>query len=88
MTFEQVAQQYLAVKESRWGAHADSTAKSVIRTHLVAKLGHRRLEELTSQEIQAFVDVMVSDDASESLLRKAVEDVRAILDHAQELGLI
>ncbi len=87
-TFEEVACRYIAVKEPRWGAHADATAKCVIRKHLIGNLGQRRVNELTAEEIQKFINGMVGDNASRSLLKKAVAHLRAILDLAQEMNII
>ena len=87
-TFEEVAHRYIAVKEPGWGVHAEATAKSIIGKHLIGNLGHRRVDELTAVEIQRFVNAMVMNNASISLLNKAVEHLRAILDLAQELNLI
>jgi integrase len=87
-TFEQVARQYIDVKEPRWGSHADATTKSVIQKHLIGNLGRRRVDELTAVEIQMFINGMVRNDASHSLLQKAVTHLRAILEQAEELGII
>jgi len=87
-TFEQVARQYIAVKEPRWGAHAEATTKSVIQKHLIENLGRRRVNELTAVEIQMFINGMVRSGASHSLLQKAVTHLRAILDQAEELDII
>jgi integrase len=87
-TFEKVAHRYIAVKELRWGAHAGATAKSIVGKQLIGNLGHRRVDELTAMEIQIFVNGMVMNNASISLLNKVVEHLRAILDLAQELNLI
>jgi integrase len=87
-TFEELAHRYIAVMEPRWGAHADATAKSVIGKHLIGNLGHRRVDELTAVELQIFIIGMVRNNASHSLLKKAVAHLRAILDLAQELNLI
>jgi integrase len=87
-TFEEVAHRYIAVKELRWGAHAGATAKSIIGKQLIGNLGHRRVGELTAEEIQIFINGMVTNNASHSLLNKAVAHLRAILDLAQELNLI
>ena len=87
-TFEQVARQYIAVKEPRWGAHAEATTKSVIQKHLIENLGRRRVDELTAVEIQMFINGMVRSGASHSLLQKAVTHLRAILDQAEELDII
>jgi integrase len=87
-TFEEIAHRYMAVKEPRWGANTDATAKSVIGKHLVGNLGHRRVDELTAEEIQIFIDGMVRNNASHSLLNKTVVHLRSILDLAQELNLI
>jgi integrase len=87
-TFEEIAHRYMAVKEPRWGAHADATAKSVIGKHLIGNLGHRRVDELTAADIQILIDSMVRNNASQSLLKKAVAHLRMILDLAQELNLI
>ena len=86
--FEDVALMYIATKEPNWGAHADATAKCVIRKHLIGHLGQRRVDELTAAKIQLFFHGMVRNDASQSLLRKAVLHLRAILELAQELGII
>jgi len=87
-TFEEVAHRYIAIKEPSWGVHADATAKSVIGKHLIGNLGHRRVGELTTEEIQIFINGMVRNNASHSLLNKAVVHLRAILDLALELNLI
>ena len=87
-TFEKVAHRYIAVKELRWGAHAGATAKSIIGKQLIGNLGHRRVDELTAAEIQTFINGMVRNNASHSLLDKVVTHLRAILDLAQELNLI
>jgi integrase len=87
-TLEQMARQYIAVKEPRWSAHAESTTKSVIQKHLIAKLGRRRVDELSAVEIQMFINEMVRNNASHSLLQKAVTHLRAILDQAEELKII
>ena len=87
-TFEQVARQYIAVKEPMWGAHAVATTKSVIQKHLIENLGARRVDELTAVEIQMFINGMIRSGASHSLLQKAVTHLRAILDHAEELNFI
>jgi integrase len=87
-TFEEIAHRYIAVKEPRWGAHSDATAKSVIGKHLIGNLGHRRVDELTAAEIQILINGMVRNNASYSLLKKAVMHLRTILDLAQELNLI
>jgi integrase len=87
-TFEQIARQYIAVKEPRWGAHAEATTKSVIQKHLIENLGRRRVDELTAVEIQMFINGMVRSGASHSLLQKAVTHLRAILDQAEELDII
>ena len=87
-TFEQVARQYIAVKEPRWGAHAAATTKSIIQTHLIEKLGRRRVDELTALDIQILVNELVQNNASHSLLQKVVTHLRAILDQAEELKII
>jgi len=87
-TFEEVAQRYIEIKEPRWGTHADATAKSVIGKQLIGNLGQWRVEELTAAEIRAFVGGLVSNDASQSLIKKTVTHLRGILDLAQELNLI
>lgn len=87
-TFEQVARQYIAVKEPRWGAHAEATTKSIIQTHLIGNLGRRRVDELTAIDIQMLVNGLVRNNASHSLLQKAVTHLRSILDHAEELEII
>jgi integrase len=87
-TFEEVARRYIAVKEPRWGAHADATGKSVIQKHLIGNLGHRRVEELTAEDIQMFIDGMVRNNSSHSLLKKAVAHLRAILELAHDLDII
>src|ERR1039457_5446312 len=53
-TFEQLARQYISVKEPRWGVHAEATTKSIIQKHLIGNLGQRRPDELTAVEIQMF----------------------------------
>jgi integrase len=88
VTFEQIARQYIALNEPRWGAHAVTTTKSVIRKHLIAKLGHFPADKLTAREIQTFLDEMVRSNASCSLLKKAVTHLRRILDLAQESGAL
>jgi integrase len=88
VTFEQVARQYIAVKEPRWGAHAEATTKSIIAKHLIGNLGRRRVDELTAVEIQMLVNEMVKSNASHSLLQKVVTHLRAILDQAEELQII
>ena len=87
-TFEEIAHRYMAVKEPRWGANTDATAKSVIGKHLIGNLGHRRVDEITAGEIQILIDGMVRNNASFSLLNKTVVYLRRILDLAQELNLI
>jgi integrase len=87
-TFEQLARQYISVKEPRWGVHAEATTKSIIQKHLIGNLGQRRADELTAVEIQMFINVLVRGGASHSLLHKAVTHLRAILDHAEELKII
>lgn len=87
-TFEQMARQYIALSEPRWGAHAITTTKSVIRKHLIAKLGHLPADKLTAKEIQPFLDEMVRSNASYSLLKKTVTHLRGILDLAQESGAL
>jgi integrase len=88
VTFEQVALQYLALGEPRWGAHAVATARSVIRRHLIAKLGPHTLNEINAKDLQAFIDDMARNNASDSLLHKVVTHLRAILDLAQESGVL
>lgn len=88
VTFEQMALQYIALSEPRWGAHAVTTTTSVIRKHLIAKLGHLPTDQLTAKEIQTFLDEMVRSNASDSLLKKAVTCLRGILDLAQESGAL
>ena len=87
-TFEQLARQYISVKEPRWGVHAEATTKSVIQKHLIGSLGHRRVDELTAVDIQVFINGLVCSGASHSLLQKAVTHLRAILDQAEELKII
>jgi integrase len=87
-TFEQIALQYIALSEPGWGANAATTTKSVIRKHLIAKLGHLPVDLLTAKEIQTFLDEMVRSNASCSLLKKAVTYLRGILDLAQESGAL
>lgn len=87
-TFEQLARQYISVKEPRWGVHAEATTKSIIQKHLIGSLGHRRVDELTVVEIQVFINGLVCSGASHSLLQKAVTHLRAILDQAEELKII
>ncbi len=87
-TFEEVARRYIAIKEPAWGAHAEATAKCVIHKHLIGNLGHRRVDELTAAEIQTFINGMVTNNASHSLLHKTVAHLRAILDLAHELDVI
>jgi integrase len=87
-TFEQIALQYIALNEPRWGPHAVTTTKSVIRKHLIAKLGHLPADKLTAREIQTFLDEMVQGNASKSLLKKAMTYLRGILDLAQESGAL
>jgi integrase len=87
-TFEQLALQYIFVKEPRWGVHAEATTKSIIQKHLIGSLGQRRVDELTAVEIQVFINGLVRSGASHSLLHKAVTHLRAILDHAEELKII
>ena len=86
--FEQLARQYISLSEPRWGAHAATTTKSVIRKHLIAKLGHLPANKLTSSEIQTFINEMVRSNASSSLLSKVVAHLRGILDLAQESGAL
>jgi Phage integrase, N-terminal SAM-like domain len=88
VTFEQVARQYIAFKEPRWGAHAEATTKSVIQKHLIENLGTRRVDELTVIEIQMFINGMIRRGASHSLLQKVATHLRAILDQAEELDII
>lgn len=88
VTFEQVALQYIALSEPRWGAHAVATTKSVIRRHLVAKLGRLTPDNLNAKDLQAFIDDMARNNASNSLLHKVVTHLRAILDLAQESGAL
>jgi len=87
-TFEQIALQYIALSEPRWGAHAVTTARSVICKHLIAKLGHLPADKLTTKDLQAFIDDMARNNASDSLLHKVVTHLRAILDLAQESGVL
>jgi hypothetical protein len=87
-TFEQAARQYMAVKEPMWGAHVEATTKSIIQTHLIGKLGRRRVDEPTAVDIQMLVNDLVRNNASHSLLQKAVTHLRSILDHAEELKII
>ena len=58
------------------GAHAAVTEKSIIQKHLVGNFGSPRVDELTADEIQLFMDSMVSSSASHSLLKKAVVHLR------------
>ena len=88
VTFEQVALQYIALSEPRWGAHAVATTKSVIRRHLIAKLGGLTLDKLNAKVLQAFIDDMARNNASDSLIHKVVTHLRAILDLAQESGVL
>ena len=88
VTFEQVALQYIALSEPRWGAHAVATTKSVIRRHLIAKLGGLTLDKLNAKDLQALIDDMARNNASDSLLHKVVTHLRAILDLAQESGVL
>jgi integrase len=88
VTFEELAGRYVGVKEPRWGAHAAATAKSVIQKHLIGNFGHRRVDEVTADEIQLFVNRMVRNNASHSLLKKAVVHLRAILELASDLDII
>jgi len=86
VTFETVTRRYIAAMEPRWGPHADATAKSIIRKHLIADLGTRPVNELSFDEIQKVIDGMVLRNASHSLLHKVVTHLRGILDLAQESG--
>jgi integrase len=88
VTFEQVALYYIALSEPRWGAHAAATTKSIIRRHLIAKLGALTLDKLNTKDLQAFIDDLARNDASDSLLHKVVTHLRAILDVAQESGVL
>jgi integrase len=88
VTFEQVALQYIALSEPRWGAYAVATTKSVIRRHLIAKLGGLTVDKLNAKDLQAFIDDMARNNASGSLLHKVVTHLRAILDLAQESGVL
>lgn len=86
--FEEVARQYLAIKEAGWGPHAHHTAKCIIQKHLIGNLGHRRVDELTAEEIRTFIDNIVRNNASHSLLKKIVLHFRAILELARDLDII
>ena len=88
VTFGEVAHLYIAMKESKWGAHAAITAKSIICKHLVGAVGNKRVSAMTGAEIQTLISSMVSNNASQSLLKKATTHLRAILDLAQELNVI
>jgi integrase len=88
VTFEQMALQYIALSEPRWGAHHVPVTRSVVRKHLIAKLGHLPANKLTAKEIQTFLDEMVRSNASYSLVKKAVTHLRGILDLAQESGAL
>jgi hypothetical protein len=67
-TFEEVAHRYIAIKEPRWGVHANATAKSAIGKHLIGNLGHRRLKELTAVDLQIFINGMVRNNASHNVV--------------------
>src|SRR5260370_32342293 len=41
-TFEQLARQYISLKEPGWGVHAEATTKIIIQKHLIGDLGQRR----------------------------------------------
>lgn len=88
VTFEQVALQYIALSESRWGAHAAPTTNSVIRRHLIARLGGLALDKLNAKDLQLLIDEMARNKASDSLLHKVVTHLRAIFDLAQESGVL
>lgn len=82
-TFGQIARDYLATVEPRWGAHTIRTSKGLIEHALInGKLGDRPVIELTEIELQRFLNEHVARGASRSKLSKLLLYLRNILDHA------
>lgn len=82
-TFGQIARDYLATVEPRWGAHTIRTSKGLIEYSLInGKLGDRPVVEITEIELQRFLNEHVASGASRSKLSKLLLYLRNILDHA------
>lgn len=87
-TFEQLARQYIALKEPNWGAHSAVSSRGVIERNVIAPLRSRRIDELTPVELQRFVNGFIEKGYSYSLLHKVVTFTRAIFDLAIDLDLL
>ncbi len=85
---EQTAREYIALNEPNWGPHTQRSSKNLIETHLIAPLGSRIVSDLTSTELQAFMNKYVNRGASKSQLQKMLLYLRAILELAVDKRII
>ena len=87
-TFEQVARQYLALSEPHWGPHTLRTSKPLIERHLIGSLGMRKVKDLSTADLQTFVNRRVTAGASKSQLQKILLYLRAIFELAVDQRII
>src|SRR5260370_38667830 len=87
-TLQQVARQYIALKEPHWGTHSSVSSRGIIERNIIRRIGIRKVDQLTHVELQTFVNALIESGASYSLLHKVVTFTRAILDLAVDLDII
>jgi integrase len=87
-TFGELAREYIDLNKPNWEASTNRVNVQIIEDHLIAKLGSRRVRDLSQPELQRFINAYVENEASRSLLGKLGLFLRAILNAAADRGLI
>lgn len=87
-TLEHVARQYIALKEPQWGTHSAISSRGIIERNIIRRIGARCIDQLTHVELQTFVNSLIENGASYSLLHKVVTFTRAIFDLAVDLDIV
>lgn len=81
-TVADLARQYIAIARPNWGAHQIRGAENRIKTHIIGKLGGVLANDVDAVRLQGWLNEYVEADASKSLLKHLLTDVRCIFDLA------
>ncbi len=88
-TLQEQAEKWLATYA---GVHCEpSTAKNyelALRKHVLPALGHKRLREITREDLQNLIAEKVKAGLSRSWIRSIIAPVRGLLNHAMDDGLL
>jgi len=81
-TVEQVAREYIRIAKPSWGAHMAKVEENIILNHIVGRLGTDHVCDVDAVRLQDWLNGYVEANASRSLLKKLLVNIRNTFDMA------